>query len=106
MAIFLPPELLYWLGAAINSRATLAALCLVSKAFNGIFTPILYRKIRIQDCELQPLLENVAKLPSESHLRFTRELHLGRNIPHFPNAESGDDLDKCLGKMSELVSLA
>lgn len=105
MAVVLPPDLLYSLGDTINSRSTLAALCQVSKAFNGIFTPILYRKIRIQDCELQPLLENVSKLTSESHLRFTRELHLGRNIPRFPHSESGDGLDECLEKMSELVSL-
>ncbi|PVH71808.1 hypothetical protein DL98DRAFT_660420 [Cadophora sp. DSE1049] len=101
----LPLDLLYAIGDAINSRCTLAALCRVSKAFNHLFTPMLYGKIHVQDCEFQPLLERISALPSESHLGFTKTLHIGRNIPRLPFLASGVDVDTCLERMPELVSL-
>ncbi|KAG4442000.1 hypothetical protein IFR05_002526 [Cadophora sp. M221] len=105
MATKLSVDLLYAIGDAIVSRSTLAALCRVSKAFNHIFTPILYAKIHVQDCEFQPLLQRISALPSESHLRFTKTLHIGRNIPRLPFMGSGFDVDTCLEKMPELLSL-
>lgn len=105
MATKLSVDLLYAIGDTINSRSTLAALCRVSKAFNHVFTPILYAKIHVQDCEFQPLLQRISALPSESHLRFTKTLHVGRNIPRLPFMGSGLDVDTCLEKMPELLSL-
>lgn len=101
----LPVDLLYAIGDAISSRCTLAALCRVSKSFNRLFTPLLYAKIHVQDCEFQPLLEQISKLPSETHLGFTKALHIGRNIPRLPFLASGVDIDTCLHKMPDLVSL-
>ncbi|KAH7382026.1 hypothetical protein BKA64DRAFT_219014 [Cadophora sp. MPI-SDFR-AT-0126] len=101
----LPIDLLYAIGDAINSRCTLAALCRVSKSFNRVFTPILYAKIHIQDCESRSLLERISALPSGSHLGCTKILYIGRNIPRLPFLASGVDVDTCLEKMPELVSL-
>jgi len=47
MAAILIGDLLYILAENIDSRATLAALCLVSKKCRAVFTPVLYRKIWI-----------------------------------------------------------
>ncbi|KAH7333104.1 hypothetical protein BKA65DRAFT_553447 [Rhexocercosporidium sp. MPI-PUGE-AT-0058] len=105
MAVTLPIDLLYAIGDAIRSRCTLAALCRVSKDFNRLFTPILYASIRVQDCEFQPLLERISGLSSESHLRFTKTLQIGRNIPRLPFLASGVDVDTCIEKMPDLVSL-
>ncbi|KAK0111033.1 hypothetical protein ONS95_001413 [Cadophora gregata] len=101
----LPVDLLYAIGDAINSRCTLASLCRVSRAFNRLFTPMLYAKIHVQDCEFQSHLERISKLPFETHLGFTKTLHIGRNIPRLPFLASGVDVDTCLEKMPELVSL-
>ncbi|KAL2065897.1 hypothetical protein VTL71DRAFT_3567 [Oculimacula yallundae] len=101
----LPVDILYTIGEAINSRCTLAALCRVSKAFNGLYSPILYAHIHVQDCDPKPLLEGISALPTDSHLRFTKKLHIGRNALRFPHRESGTAIDSCLIKMPELISL-
>src|SRR6187402_1904003 len=102
MAVSLPSDIFYVLGETVTSRVTLATLCRVSKSFNRIFTPLLYRTIQIQDCEFQNLLGAIAGLESDSHLRFTNELQVGRNNS-FEGAE--DNLRKCLDKMPDLRSL-
>jgi len=47
MDAFLIGDLLHILAENIDSRATLAALCQVSKKCHAVFTPVLYRKIWI-----------------------------------------------------------
>jgi hypothetical protein len=101
MPVALGPDVLHLIGDILYSRVTLAALTRVSKSFNQIFTPYLYRRIQIQDCEFG-ILERLSDLPESTHLRYTKKLHIGRDITNRDNEEA---LTKCLNKMPDLESL-
>jgi hypothetical protein len=111
----LPLDILHCLGKTINCRATLAALCRVSKELNRIFTPLLYRKVHMQDCEYA-LLERLTNYRDGSfegfnpNLKFTKELKIGRNLRNYPGTidafgEEHDVLTVCLQSMPNLASL-
>ena len=75
----LTEDIFYNVGEQLNSRDVLACLCRVSKAFNRIFTPFLYRRIHVQDYSAQVLF-SIAELPCETHLRYCIELYVGNNM--------------------------
>ena len=64
------------LGAQISSRDGLLPLCLVSKKFNFIFTPYLYRRIMLND-NAWSRLKSLCKNSPRQHLEYTRELYVG-----------------------------
>ncbi|KAL5316171.1 hypothetical protein ACEPPN_017049 [Leptodophora sp. 'Broadleaf-Isolate-01'] len=66
-------------GEHLHCHDTLASLCRVSKPLNRIFTPLLYRSIRVEDCSAR-VLANIANLHTETHLRHCKELYLGANV--------------------------
>ena len=101
MPVALGPDVLHLLGDVLNSLIALAALTRVSKSFNQIFTPYLYRRIQIQDCEFK-ILKRLSDLPESTHLRYIKRLHIGRDIKNKDNEEA---LTKCLNKMPDLESL-
>ncbi|XMA14851.1 hypothetical protein WAI453_007642 [Rhynchosporium graminicola] len=105
MVVILPVDILFAIGEVIDSRCTLAALFRVSRAFHSLFTPILYTNKHVQDCDPKPILEGISVLPTETHLRFTKHLHVGRNVLRYPHQEREVAIDRCLAKMPELVSL-
>ena len=111
----LPLDILHCLGETINCRATLAALCRVSKELNQIFTPLLYRVVHLQDCEYA-LLERLANYRdgsfkgSNPNLRFTKEFKIGRNLRNYPGAVDVTEVEyrvlaTCLKSLPNLVSL-
>jgi len=64
------------LGAQISRRDGLLPLCLVSKKFNFIFTPYLYRRIMLYD-NAWSRLKSLCKHSPRQHLEYTREVYVG-----------------------------
>lgn len=69
----LADELLLEFGKHITDSSLLHFLCLVSKHFNALFTPMLYRRISLLDEDWR-LFENISILPYETHLACAREV--------------------------------
>jgi hypothetical protein len=103
----LPSDLLIVLAEQISSRSTLASLCLVSKYFNKVFTAYLYRDVYISPKNNNHAeLQEIARLPSESHLSATKSFYVrGLKCGQCP-IEDESLIACCLGKMSNLVSFS
>jgi hypothetical protein len=102
----LSAELYQKLGRRIDCRTTLAALCRVSKAFRDIFTPMLYKTVLLNRCDLR-LLTSISRLPKASHLLFTERLQVGKRINIDPADSYGpaiEALSSLLRKMTKLKS--
>jgi hypothetical protein len=75
----LPEELFHDIGRHIDCRATLAALCQVSKKFRDIFTQMLYKVVWLDRCDFQSIA-SISRLPQNSRLSFTEKLRIGKRI--------------------------
>ena len=64
------------LGKTISSRGELVALCLVSKRFNAIFTPHLYRRLWLDNVDSDNL-SLLSTLSYEQHMKNSRDFYLG-----------------------------
>ncbi|KAI1099285.1 hypothetical protein F4804DRAFT_337392 [Jackrogersella minutella] len=62
------PEILLKIGSHVHHRETMLNLCLVSKAFNQIFSEILYEELEFSEANMHWLLESdKTKLLCENH---------------------------------------
>ena len=108
----MPEELWLVLAQSIDCRATLAALSQVSKNFNRIFTPILYKRIWMDRCSYKTV-ETALQLPIENRLEFVEYLDLGSGIQRdaleffgqFRDEDPGVKLRHLLQKLKNLRSL-
>src|SRR5260370_9387170 len=100
----LPLELWLIVAESFLSKATLCSLCLVSKALNAIFAPVLYKNINLaKGCSRwDEKLKKLWALDSESYLQFTRHLEVG-DTKFAPNvALDPQALRRLLEKMTGL----
>lgn len=117
MAPYINIDPLHCVGETITCRATLAAFGQVSKSWNSVCTPYLYRQYTHRISSGFRVAEFLTS-PEESHLSLTEELTLGRDMmpsneekseQHRPEQHRirlcSDILGKCLGEMSNLTSL-
>jgi len=107
----LPFEIWFIIAESLFTKASLRSLCLVSKAFNAIFTPRLYEIINLPGvkCLLKPdqiqKLKAFSELDSETHLRFARHLELGKGWKSIPEVSIDPVLLRAVwGKMTNLKS--
>lgn len=73
----LTEDILRLLGQTVDCRATLCALCRVSKTFLRVFQPALYRRICLEHYS-SPTIASISRLPKDSHLKFTEDFHIGQ----------------------------
>lgn len=71
-----PDESLVLVGENIFHKSTQASLCRVSRRFQQILTPVLYREICLDNVTEKSLV-NLSNPPENSHLRFVKRLVLG-----------------------------
>ena len=102
MGAFLIEDILRVLAQNIECRATLSALCQVSKWFFDIFAPVLYRCIWLSYCPFATL----SSISHNSHLVFTEEFHLGQRIEidREDNDKPMEALARSLQKLGNLRS--
>lgn len=74
-------EILLEVGRQVTSKTVLSALCLVSKQFNAVFTPLLYQRIWLQDAGWR-FVEGISCLTERKHLRHTHQLLIGKDARH------------------------
>lgn len=64
MLLYLPPEIWGLIAHSLkNEQASLARLCLVSRTFNGICTPLLYEKPQLRDSSCGLFLQTLVTRP-------------------------------------------
>jgi hypothetical protein len=108
MNTYLPLEIWFIIAESFFSKASLRSLCLVSKDLNAIFTPVLYKTIRLpymrgnerEDGKLKGLSE----LDTETHLRYTRHLEIGKGWKSIRGVEISPSLEGLLKKMTQIKS--
>jgi len=77
MDAFLREDGLHVLSQNVDCRATLCALCRVSKMFFHVFQPALYQRIWLEHY-YSPTIAGISSLPEDSHLKFTKDFHIGQ----------------------------
>jgi hypothetical protein len=77
MDTLLTEDILRVICQNVDCRATLCALCQVSKTFFRIFQPALYRRIWLEYYS-SPTIASISRLPKDSHLKFTEDFHIGQ----------------------------
>ncbi len=96
--MFFPSDLVLVLASHVDSRSTLAKLCRVSKAFRDIFTPVLYRKIVLDNCPFE-YIERMSLLRWEQ-LGYVRGFSVRAGIL---NVDPGKDFEELIEMSKRLL---
>lgn len=97
----LADELWLEIGENITDISLLSSLCVVSRYFNALFTPLLYRRIWLLHGDWR-LFDVISRLSPNTRLKYVRELVIaGYNLEQDPIAEP---FRACFRKMTSLQS--
>lgn len=95
-------DIFHCLAKEIDCRATLAALCRVSRDCLRIFSPVLYERLLVQDRHFHEL-EHATTLHPQKTLQTTREFLLSRTSTQYYQQNSPGDAARALCKILENV---
>jgi len=90
-------DLAYVLAEHVDCHGTLASLCRVSKRFNDIFTPVLYRKVWLDSSEPN-YLERVQGLANDSYCEHIENLDIRYRL----RFQNGGDRSKSKAQLAAM----